>query len=116
MPAAHRKSSYRHAHPRSARTTLLRRRGYIRVTEAARLVGVSRLTVYRWLQSQRVHGLYDNGAYYVHGISLVHTTNPSLIMQLESAGVGTEPGSLPEGAREIGSPSPSPVADGPVAQ
>ena len=105
-------SQFRHAHPLSPRTRQIRALGYLRVTEAARMVGVARLTVYRWLRAGRIRGLLDHGAYYVDWLSLVHQVG--LDPRSLPADVGTREGPLPDGTCETGPvESPSPVADAP---
>lgn len=86
--------------------------GYIRVSEAARLAGVARPTIYRWLRGGTLAGVYDHGAYYVRWVALVHVAGaPASDVPPD---LGNDPGPLPEGCHELGAEKSAQIPDTPV--
>jgi len=59
------------ARTESQLTNRMRKRGYLRSTEVAELVGVHRATLYRWIQDGLVDHVDFSGAYYVEWKSVI---------------------------------------------
>jgi excisionase family DNA binding protein len=55
---------------------IMRARGFIRVTEAARIIGITPKTVYDWVSDGKVEGAQLGSAHYVSVASLVQKLGP----------------------------------------